>query len=94
MEIAARVEAAHRYEVIALTRFIAIAAQFGRFLPRLGPFGFGRPFFMGIALRAPVATGTPGKWALRRGPRFKLVRPAQIAFADNALHLYFLQCDM
>jgi len=40
-------EAAHRYEVIALTRFIAIAAQFGRFLPRLGPFGFRTAFLYG-----------------------------------------------
>ena len=44
VEIARVAEAAHPYVAIALTRFFAIAAQFGRFLPRLGPFGFERPF--------------------------------------------------
>ncbi len=40
-------EAAHRLEMVALTRFTAITAQFGRFLPRLGPFGYRTAFFIG-----------------------------------------------
>ena len=46
VKIATVAEAAHLHEAIALTRFFALAAQFGRFLPRLGPFDLGRPFLL------------------------------------------------
>jgi len=44
VEIAMVAEADHRHVAIALTRFFTIAAQFGRFLPRLGPFGYRTAF--------------------------------------------------
>ena len=53
-------EAAHRDGASALTRFIAFVAQFGRFLPRLGPFGFRTAFlYLGEELLAAVALTTP-----------------------------------
>jgi hypothetical protein len=47
-------EAAHRNDAIALTRFTAIVAQFGRFLPRLGPFGIRTAFLYWQLLRVAV----------------------------------------
>ena len=51
-EIAATSKAAHSGVAIALTRFFAIAARFGRFLPRLGPFGLRTAFLYAGSARA------------------------------------------
>jgi len=44
VEIASAVEPAHLCWAIVQIHFCAIAAQFGRFLPRLGPFVFRTAF--------------------------------------------------
>ena len=80
-------EAAHRDDAIVLTRFIAIVAQFGRFLPRLGPFGFRTAFLYWQLLPAAVEAAEAQNLLQSLGPHFRPCRSAEIAFDGDALHL-------
>jgi hypothetical protein len=55
VEIAGAVEPAHLYWAIVQMHFCAIAAQFGRFLPRLGPFVFRTAFLYVGSVHAAAA---------------------------------------
>ena len=91
VKIAMVAEAAHLHEAIALTRFFAFAAQFGRFLPRLGPFDLGRPFLLREAGYGLVACSAKCWWAYLAG-QIDEVR----IFGGPALHkshLLMMRCS-
>jgi hypothetical protein len=86
VEIATVAEAAHLCAAIALTRFFVVAARFGRFLPRLGPFDLRTAFFLagagyGTAAFA-VASFRP------RSGQMRILRGAAL----HKTHLFVMRC--
>jgi hypothetical protein len=86
VEIADAAKAAHRRRAMVMTRFVAIAAQFGRFLPRLGPFGLRTAFLYAAPLAQISAESGLRSSRAMQDPHFKPLSYALFAFARDALH--------